>query len=599
MPFFLYPLIGDYTIHFVSIDLELLMIQMGRQRFGLSALYTPNLLIKGLDKMLGFASINDFVENPEIASLEALPFFDKTLEHFGLTSRFDKPLSSVVGETGAQIIVCNHPTGLAEIITLSHEVLRIRSDLKIVANAMLGNIKPVSSIVLLTDVFKKGMQQENSNMLKAALKHLKAGGLLLIFPAGEISHLHHYGIADGPWSYTPLWLAKMSGASVVCLHADSLNHNFFYRLRKINQRLSTALIGRALYSQKGKPVCYRSSTVINFNRLPDLSKDEASEYLRSLTYSMQEIYPQVMVKSPDYEPLAINPDTAVLEQELACLSPLLQQKQFSLYLTESSNIPNFLVHLGIERERAFRQTGIGTGTSMQVDEFDESSLHLILWDNQEKRLVGAYRFCIIHHEEEIEKLSYMATRYTYTRPLKHGVIELSRAFVTEPYQRTYKALLLLLRGVARTIHQQKTCRYVIGTTSLSAVLYPDIVVKVVGRFVDLMAERQKEPLLTPMDPYHPLNLSWALENCIKRSNSFEEIETLTSCALHCKLKLPPLMRAYESIGAKVLGTSFDHDYGSSLDVLTCWDLAQDFGPQLKIYFEELYTEAKEHFSSLA
>lgn len=549
--------------------------------------------------MLGFSSINDFVENPEIKNLELLPFFNKTLEHFGLTAHFDQPLNTVVRKTGAQIIVCNHPTGLAEIITLTHEVLRIRSDLKIVANAMLGNIKPVSSIVLLTDVFKEGVQQENSNLLRAALKHLKAGGLLLIFPAGEISHLHPYGVADGPWSYTPLWLAKMSGASIVCLHADSLNHNLFYRLRKINQRLSTALIGRALHSQKGKSISYRSSAVINVNRLPDLSKDEVSEYLRSLTYSMQETYPQVGIKSPANAPLATNPDTAILEQELAAITPLLQQKQFSLYLTKSSNIPNFMVHLGIERERAFRQTGIGTNSSMQIDKFDKSALHLILWDNQEKKLVGGYRFCIFHKEDEIESLSYMATRYTYKKPLKHGVIELSRAFVTEPYQKTYKALLLLLRGVARTIYQQKNCRYVIGTTSLSAVLYPDIVVKIVGRFVHLTAEKQKEPLLTPMDPYHPPQLSWALENCIKRSSSFEELETLTSCALHCKLKLPPLIRAYESIGAKVLGTSFDHDFGGSLDVLTCWDLAQDFGPELKVYFEELYTEAKEHFSSLA
>ena len=574
------------------------MMRNGCRPLGLSAVYTPNLLMKGLDKMLGFASINDFVENPENASLETLPFLDKSFEHFGLTSSFDPPLSTALRKTGAQIIVCNHPTGLAEVIALSRELLKIRSDLKAVANAMLGTIKPISSIVLPTDVFKKGAQSSNASLLKVALKHLKDGGLLLIFPAGEVSHLHDHGIADGPWSYTPLWLAKMSGASLVCIHADAQNNNFFYRLRKINQRLSSALIGKALYSQKGKPVRYRTSLALNVKRLPDLSKEEASEYLRSLTYSIQQSQTHAEHKNPNYELLAINPETAVLEQELASLRPMLVHKQFSLYLTKSSSIPNFMLHLGIERERAFRKTGIGTGTPMQIDEFDESALHLILWDNQEKRLVGSYRCSIIHPEEEIQSVSYMALRYNYTKPLKHGVIELSRAFVTEPYQKTYSALLLLLKGVAKTIYQQKTCRYVIGTTSLSAVLYPDIVVKTVGRFVDLMAERQKEPLLTPIDPYRPLPLNWALENCIKRSSSFVELENLTSCALHCKLKLPPLMRAYESVGAKVLGTSFDPDFGGSLDILTAWDLAKDFGPQLKVYFEEIYPQAQAHFASL-
>ncbi|MBS0656101.1 MAG: hypothetical protein JSR46_10015, partial [Verrucomicrobia bacterium] len=180
----------------------------------------------------------------------------------------------------------------------------------------------------------------------------------------------------------------------------------------------------------------------------------------------------------------------------------------------------------------------------------------------------------------------------------HGVIELSRAFVTEAYQKTYNVLLLLLRGVARIIHQQTRCRYVIGTTSLSAHLYSDSILKIVGRFVDLSAQKHKEPILSPIDPYRPTDLHWALENCITRSSSFEEIETLISSALHCTLKLPSLIHAYERVGAKVLGTSFDPDYGGSLDVLTCWDLAKDFGPQLKVYFEELYEEAKEQFSLL-
>ncbi|MBS0654178.1 MAG: hypothetical protein JSR46_00225, partial [Verrucomicrobia bacterium] len=329
------------------------MIQKERRAFGLSALYTPNLLIKTLDRLLGFSHINDFVERPEIASLETLPFLDHVNDHFGLVSRFDPSLDSIVGKSGAKIIVCNHPTGLAETITLCREILKIRSDLKVVANAMLGSIKPLAPILLLTDVFKDGQQQANAQLLKQALKHLQSDGLLLLFPAGEISHLHSHGIIDGPWSYTPLWLAKMSGASLVCIHADSENHSSFYQLRKINQHISTAFIGKALYAQRGKPVCYKCSSAISFSRLPNLTKNEASEYLRSLTYSMQTSYQPAKAFSIHSENLAISPETALLEQELGRLEPLLQHKQFTLYETKSAPVPNLMLHLGIEREKAF------------------------------------------------------------------------------------------------------------------------------------------------------------------------------------------------------------------------------------------------------
>ena len=43
------------------------------------------------------------------------------------------------------------------------------------------------------------------------------------------------------------------------------------------------------------------------------------------------------------------------------------------------------------RETTFRQTGEGTGRSIDLDRFDLYYTHLFLWNRQRREVVGAYR----------------------------------------------------------------------------------------------------------------------------------------------------------------------------------------------------------------
>ncbi|VTN14391.1 Uncharacterised protein [Raoultella terrigena] len=48
--------------------------------------------------------------------------------------------------------------------------------------------------------------------------------------------------------------------------------------------------------------------------------------------------------------------------------------------------------LGRLREIAFRAGGEGSGKRRDVDGYDDDYLHLILWDEEDLEIVGAYRF---------------------------------------------------------------------------------------------------------------------------------------------------------------------------------------------------------------
>ncbi len=48
--------------------------------------------------------------------------------------------------------------------------------------------------------------------------------------------------------------------------------------------------------------------------------------------------------------------------------------------------------IGRLREVAFRLVGEGTGKRRDIDGYDQDYLHLVLWDDKDLEIVGAYRF---------------------------------------------------------------------------------------------------------------------------------------------------------------------------------------------------------------
>ena len=77
----------------------------------------------------------------------------------------------------------------------------LRPDVRILTNQLLDAIPELAEKCIFIDVFGKA---PSSRGLKQALLHLRAGGMLLIFPAGEVSHfdLKRGAIRDPEWNRT-------------------------------------------------------------------------------------------------------------------------------------------------------------------------------------------------------------------------------------------------------------------------------------------------------------------------------------------------------------------------------------------------------------
>ena len=102
--------------------------------------------------------------------------------------------------TGAVVAVSNHPFGILDGVMLYDLLTGIRPDVRILTNQLLGAIPEIAEKCIFIDAFSGG--PSNSRGVRQALLHLRSGGMLLIFPAGEVSHfqLKKGAIRDPEWS---------------------------------------------------------------------------------------------------------------------------------------------------------------------------------------------------------------------------------------------------------------------------------------------------------------------------------------------------------------------------------------------------------------
>lgn len=129
--------------------------------------------------------------------LQGLEFVEQVLDELNFDTRYKPKQIEHIPNEGKLVIVANHPIGSLDALALIKVLSTVRQDLKVVANRMLMSVSAMHSLLLPVDNLS-GMskKQELSNIQN----HLKGGGALLIFPAGEVSRLGPTGIKDCKWN---------------------------------------------------------------------------------------------------------------------------------------------------------------------------------------------------------------------------------------------------------------------------------------------------------------------------------------------------------------------------------------------------------------
>ena len=158
------------------------------------------------------------------AGLRGFGFVAAGLEFIGGQYQVDPAALARIPATGRLLIVANHPSGALDALALLDAVGRIRRDVRIVANDLLGAIAPLQDLLLPVRILG-GKAQRGS--LHAVEQALAAEQCVIVFPAGEVSRPLR-GIRDGRWQRGFVRFARAAGAPVLPVRVEARNSALFY-----------------------------------------------------------------------------------------------------------------------------------------------------------------------------------------------------------------------------------------------------------------------------------------------------------------------------------------------------------------------------------
>ena len=569
-----------------------------------------------LMQMLNISTLNKIYDRQK--HLTDLEFIDALIDEFGV--KFEIPEEDLrrIPKTGAFITISNHPLGGIDGILLLKLLLEQRPDFKIVANFLLHRIEPLKPFVLPVNPFEGRKDAKSSVLgLKTALKQLKEGHPLGIFPAGEVS-THREGrlLVDRPWEESAMKLVKKSQVPIVPIYFHAKNSNMFYRMARLSDTLRTAKLPSELLSQKERLIKVRIGNPISIeDQNEHQSLSVFTQFLRRKTYMLSNAFERKKLldnipktlkfpKPPKKigGPIPVEEMVAELENLRQEDKRLLNSKNYEVFLAKADAIPYILQEIGRLREITFREVGEGTNNSTDLDKFDSYYHHMFLWDNDAQKIAGAYRMGL--GSEIFPRFGingfYLQDLFRFEPELYEMMsesIEMGRAFIIKEYQTRPMPLFLLWKGIVHTTLRFPEHRYLIGGVSIS------------NKFSEfsksLMIEFMKSNYY---DPYVAQYIKPKKEYKVKLKDAdkdfiFDESEAdlnkfdkIIDEVEPGSLRIPVLIKKYIKQNAKVIAFNVDPLFNNAVDGLMYIRIADLPESTVKPVMEEFQEELEKKYS---
>ena len=218
-------------------------------------------------------------------------FFDSAIKLLRITVVFDLPTLSKVPQTGPVVFISNHPYGVLDGITLTWLALKVRPDIKVLANDVLcQDMNAARHLLPVAFAPTREARETNVKSRQEAQAVLRAGGAVGIFPGGGVStseHAHRGMAVDLPWAPFTAKLIRMSEATVVPIFFTGQNSRLFQIASHLSLTLRLSLVFRETARRIGTDLKVRVGEPIPFSEIAHLTdRDALIRELRKRTYAL-------------------------------------------------------------------------------------------------------------------------------------------------------------------------------------------------------------------------------------------------------------------------------------------------------------------------
>ena len=268
-----------------------------------------------------------------------------------------------------------------------------------------------------------------------------------------------------------------------------------------------------------------------------------------------------------------------------------------IYIVNHHDSPNIMKEIGRLREEAFRDSGGGSGMSMDIDDFDTMEnpyQQLIVWDPDADKIIGGYRYILgndIKMDENGQPLLATAHMFHFSDKfikeyLPH-TLELGRSFVAPEYQsskagaKSLFALDNLWDGICAVMMEKPEMKYFFGKMTI----YPTYNREARDLILNFLESHYGDPdeLVRPYEPIKLTTDQEYLDSIIDKSLTFKESYKLLNTEVRKHgVNIPPLVNAYMGLSPtlKMFGGCVNHEL----------NMIEDYG--ILISFDDMYEEKK-------
>lgn len=523
-------------------------------------------LIRTIGRWSKFDDIDQFLA--ETRHLRDFDFVGASLEFVQARYLLDEAELQRIPRSGRLLIVANHPSGAVDALALLDAVGRVRRDVKIIANDLLLALDGLTGLLLPIRILGGRPSAESLHAIEAALKQEQC---VIVFPAGEVARLGLRGVTDGRWQRGFLRFARRTDAPVLPVRIEARNSALFYGASALFKPAGTALLAREMFARRARRIALRIGRPLH---LP--ADGNPNQLLREVRRELHAIgTPRERAAPVGPEPLIDPVDPALVRagvEALESLGQTLDGKQIRVG-TLQPGAP-LLREIGRLRERTFREVGEGTGQRLDVDIYDSWYEHIVLWDEAEQRIAGAYRIARgsrVLAERGLAGL-YTASLFRYADdavPRLAQGMELGRSFVAPEYWNS-RSIDYLWQGIGAYLMRHPGVRYLFGPVSISAALPPDAREQIVAYYARYYGQLESEAFSRQPFAYR------------QAPPQFDELDAATAFRVlknnldALGTSVPMLYKQYTDLcepgGARFLAFGVDPAFSDSVDGLIEVDL---------------------------
>jgi hypothetical protein len=248
-----------------------------------------------------------------------------------------------------------------------------------------------------------------------------------------------------------------------------------------------------------------------------------------------------------------------------------------IFIVDHLTSPQTLLEIGRLREITFRNAGGGTGKEFDLDDFDTRSeafyKQLIVWDPDQKEIIGGYRFIIGEEVIKSEKHKDLATNglFNFSKDFKDRLlpktIELGRSFVQPNYQpasgnrKAIFSLDNLWDGLGALVVDNPEIKYFFGKVTMYLNFNKKGRDLILSFMNEIFGDSQK--LIIPKKALKLHHDTGYFIKEIKNLPYKEAFKLLTQNLKALNTSAPPLIAAYMNLSSsmKTFGTVLNSNFG--------------------------------------